>query len=413
MNRFKLVIFLFVAHVLLCVSSCSSKPTYAEIEIESLSRITTGSVAEVVFSMDNLDYWGVVNETGEIFYYLLKDDSSSIKNNNRFTPIGNGAFYYYSNADNNYIIVDSLGQEVANSQSGLFDYILGCGDGLVWVCKNTGDLSHSEYSYGVINSKGEWERPLEINNFSISGTSLVHFMDGEIAKHCGAGIFVADFSWSSNAIIYDSVQNNICLFQCEDIVSTHFVNGYGFGSDTSSRNDTYYSIRTDGQKEIIEPFIFADNGLVLRDKNDKLQILNTINNEVFLCDDISCSQIMDIGLLNNANEIVVLMEGADHRRYFTIIDSHGNQKFPPVQCTFPSIEYFENNNVLSRHNAVIYDVEGQIILEETGYESSKAYIPIKGDSKFFYVISPDGKEEYVNQNGQKISIFCLLNKFHE
>lgn len=355
----------------------NSNQVGTNVNVSEINSVYNGN-ATIKFKMNDKSYSGVINSKGEIIYY---SETAYID----WTPVGNGAGFvttYTGNDKNEYTLFNEDGQRTITVDGDIFDTIIGYGDGLILVYKNTSTIALEEYSYGVLDCNGNWIKPLT------AGTQLPNpsSWGWEPFKHFGDGVFITYdyYGYNHHYIMYNTNTNrSYSLDECI-IESNKFLNGViyarvestgwddarlysPYGScDNSVDLPNYFALRADGTFEELSEFTDSCGNLLINTNDEYMHILDRTNNtdevyNVFPSDMIASVQFEeDFGL--------ILLNGADGKTYFTVIDKNCNQKFEPVSCQKAAIS---NGRIVYQNYDNTYEVvdtNGNIIVSKSqGY----------------------------------------------
>ena len=312
----------------------------------------------IEFKMNDKTYSGVVNSKGEIIYYL---EDSYIN----WTSIGKGAGFvtaYTGNDKPIYTLFNENGDKTVTVDGDVFDTIIGYGDGLILVYKNTSTITTEEHSYGVLDCNGNWIKQLT------AGTKLPNpdVWNWETFEYIGEGVFMSnDYGRNDRYILFNSTTNKSYFIDSCYIYSDCFSNGviygknigrYGSIKDYSNPSEStdmpsYFALRADGTFEEVSEFTKAYNNLLINTNGQYMRVLDKSNNiekeyTAFPSEMISSVQFDgDFGL--------VMLHGADRKTYFTVIDKECNQKVAPIACSSAAIS---DGRIVYKNSDNIYEV---------------------------------------------------------
>ena len=372
--------------------------TSANIEVEQVGSLSRYDMAMVKFKMDDKTYVGLVNPEGVIYYYTEGEKLPC-------QSLGNGAKIVSVKEDGNVkelIFFNSKNERGATLDGDTFEAILGYENGLVLVYKNTSNISTEEHSYGIIDENGNWVSPMkplpdgqELPN---PNDSYTYWRDYEYA---GEGVFISYNSYRGT-VIYNSIKNEYFYF--DGVIETDFANGVAYGCeiDSSHRIVGYFSIDLiNGINEITEDeyiqninkgqdYVISD-GEYLQVYNAKTDIVSEYKN----------FPRKMIGYTWAGNYLLITINGADGKEYFTVIDKECNQLFEPIEYIedwYVSIE-LSNGRIAYQCSEDVYEVVdlkgNRIISKEDGYtlisnfRNGLAYAK-QGDQECY--IGVDGKQ---------------------
>ncbi len=170
-------VFLLALLLIGCQSTEPNSPA-SETEIETdmdiqsaQGFIENGDTGWITFSRNNTNYLGIYNTKGEVFYCFEPRKQEGWKIEYAMDPCGkdsvlitetrtaeSGTTHWWIY---NYTVVNHKGEVTFSStdRNG-YDEVIGYGDGLFMVYKNTGGFSKNECSYGTVDSNGNWVDPL-------------------------------------------------------------------------------------------------------------------------------------------------------------------------------------------------------------------------------------------------------------
>ena len=267
----------------------------------------------------------------------------------------------------NYKIINKEGKVVASSADGKFDEILAAGDNLFFVHKYESGIDVSGHFCGTINEKGEFVNKLRECPFGDEPSE-------EYAKYIGGKAFRPGF----NAIIYMSsidtyISGGIATSNNPaNIGDTLYIYNYNHviqaeGSDTQyydSHGYKYVAISPDGKIEKAPEFDAVINGMLVRKDydNQSLSLTDpaTGKTSVFSKYDVYEFYRAD-------NNFLLVLNGKDGNKYFTVIDKNCNMLFEPVMGT--GAEANDNRLVLSTHEGYysVLDYTGKVIIPAGTY----------------------------------------------
>ncbi len=302
------------------------------ISVLAVNSIYDGK-ATLDFKMNDKTYSGVINSKGEIIYY---SEESYIN----WTPIGNGAGFITTYTDDDkkiYTLFNEDGHKTITVDGDVFDTIIGYGDGLILVYKNTSTITTEEHSYGVLNCNGNWISPLVASGIKLQESGF---------KYYGDGIFMHNPYLSNQYTFYNSTTNSFFLLSLSGVLENgDFTDGkiYARGSAMlySPINEEwlslpyYFVVYSNGNFEEVSEFTSAYDDLLINTNSEYMHILDKTNNTkkeytAFSSEMISSVQFDgDVGL--------VMLNGADRKTYFTVIDKECNQKVAPIVCQSATI----------------------------------------------------------------------------
>lgn len=314
--------------------------------------------------MNDKAYEGLFNSNGEIFYYYEDvEDEYSVS----FTSIGNGAgvvtiLNWRTDTLISQTLLNENGQKIIESGDA-FDRIIGCGDGLMLVYKNTSTIATEEHSYGVLDCNGNWVKPLTAGTeLPIRELSTVYF-SYELSDYdyIGDGVFMAhdEAYYGYNYILFNSNTNKSYSIDSCTIYSDRLYNGViygrsnGWGATIYDRSNSheyeylpgYFAIHADGTFEEVPEFTYAYNNLLINTKGEYMRIMDRSNNTEKEYTAFPSEMILDVQFDGDVG--VVILSGADGKTYFSIIDKECNQIVEPIVCANPSVSFVSTTYYVS------------------------------------------------------------------
>ena len=327
----------------------NSNQTGTNISVLEMDSVYNES-ATIEFKMNDKTYSGVINSKGEIIYY-------SEKKYINWTSIGNGAGFITTYTDDDkkiYTLFNENGHKTITVDGDVFDTIIGYGDGLILVYKNTSTITTEEHP-----DAWNWDA----------------------FEYVGEGVFMSynHYGYNDHYILYNSNTNKSYFIDSCYIYSNAFCNGVIYGkntgwgfhsgsiSDYTNQSEytympSYFALRADGTVEEVAEFTKAFDNLLINTKGQYMRVLDKTNNiekeyTVFSSEMISSVQFDgDFGL--------VMLNGADGKTYFTVIDKECNQKVAPVVCSNAAIS---DGRIVYKNSDNIYeviDVNGSAIVSK-------------------------------------------------
>ncbi len=335
----------------------------------------------IVFTKESKEYAGILNTNGEIFYYIEGDFIA-------YEWAGNDTVItkeYDMDTDDfhNYDIINSKGEIVATSRNGDFDTIVGCGDDLVLVYKNTGNISNEEHSYGVINSMtGNWEVPFVACNTQLPTTkSESNFSDWKTFRPYEDNTWISEPADSSSYsfILFNLSTDTLIglkqLFPEIDDFSYSLTNSKIYLDTIEEDDRTYYKI-TD---------LRTGTSAIYRNYD---------------CDSIDGYILCD-------EYIIMEIRGADGRQYITTVNSSGEQQFGPINIDGGSsykLRYSQQRIVYVNPNndyCEMIDMQGNVIVSN---DAKYSEIHILGTNGIAYATNSEGEKVAINLDGELITI---------
>ncbi len=316
----------------------------SNIKIVKIDDEIIDGTAAIKFEINEKTYTGIINSSGKMFYYT---DENYIN----WISLGNGSGFVKGKLDNGYIgytFFDSNGQKTATLKGDIFEEVLGSGDGIALVYKNTSTISVEEHSYGIIDVNGNWVMPLtpgsKLPNPNESNSSWSDY------EYWGDGIFYTVNEYNSYKVFYNSKTNQAFGLYDVGIKDKNIVNNsvyaktlnpppsmwnsllYNpYGSNESIVLPNYFIFYFDGTFVEITEDEYNDNSGIdgIYTDNEYLQVYDAttgVTSEYtnFTTELISSYEAVD-------DYILVKLKGKDGKKYFTVIDKACNQKFEPVE----------------------------------------------------------------------------------
>ena len=351
-----------------------------ETEIQVLRAISAGSsFFKVEFQVGDEKYCGIADATGQIVYYT---DQYSISegpfgseawNGLDFTPMDDASGYICeSNGEKTeYTIINSEGTKKTFSEED-FDVILGSGGGYLLVYKNTGNISKEEYSYGLINSDGNWEIPLMpgdkieiVGEYVYAGEKVFVYTGYRLNKYY--------------AIVFDCANNRtIGLYNCA-VLSDLVYNGQfivcekGWSAGVSIPYDSEnieglpshssYLFSTDGSYQEIPEISAASDRVAIYEDSGFYQIWDLATDMVTKYEDFPETSIVRYSCVDNY--VFFIIRGADGNFYFTVLDSKGVQQFEP-RININNVEFYGDRIICQTKNGYyeMLDNKGNLLISE-------------------------------------------------
>lgn len=301
-------------------------------------------VAKISYSIDGVDYNGIINADGEIIYSTDKTvDFTVIGKSSTIVSELNKDTYEYIPA----CIVDGTGRVVKT-----FDdktQIAAYGDGLALIYQRKETISAIEHLYGIIDFAGNWVQAM---------TNLETY-NNEEHYYAGDGIF-AIAVWTGyyhNDYLFWNGNNGNMFYVSGLEVPPNFKNEVAFVYDTSySRiiNPFDISNLNEDEEGVATPdyFLLYSDGTFKEVDMENKELRGCSNGYIYYNaeDDENVTYIIDISSSNQStftyyeypasmiNSIdfvgdygLVTINGANGNLYFTLIDKNGNQKFEPIE----------------------------------------------------------------------------------
>lgn len=332
--------------------------------------------AEIRFKDNGKEYSGIINAKGEVIYYAEGDVYID------WVSIGNGAGFVTTNTDDNkktYTVFNEKGEKALTESGNVFDEIIGYGDGLLLVYKNTSTIAKEEHSYGVLDCNGKWIKSLTAGPELPKADPYYHrFYD-----YIGDGVFIYEEKlYSYDYTIYNSNTNKAYSITDSRIYSDCFYNGviycalayYGgyicnYGDyESKSELPLYFALHADGTFEELSEFKFACDDLLINTNGEYMRIFNKTNNTEKVYTDFPAERIAFVQFDGDFG--VIILNGADGKTYFTVVDKEFNQKVAPTLCANRSLGYFvsiSEGRIVYKNTSDVYkviDVNGNTIVSE-------------------------------------------------
>ena len=285
---------------------------------------------------------------------------------------------YVEEADGIYKIINKEGKVVASSADGKFDEILAAGDNLFFVHKYESGIDVSGHLYGTINEKGEFVNQLRECPY---GTP-------EEAYYIGGKAFeIFTITRPDDPLIYmSSIDKYISGGSrwnspgyLSNIGDTLYVRNYNHviqveGSDTQyneSHGYKYVAISPDGKIEKAPAFDAVINGmLVKRDINNSQFYISLTDPATGKTSVFSKYDVYEFYRADN--NFLLVLNGKDGNKYFTVIDKNCNMLFEPVMGT--GAEANDNRLVLSTDEGYsVLDYTGKVIIPVGTYSSIRSF----------------------------------------
>lgn len=265
----------------------------------------------------------------------------------------------------NYKIINKNGKIVASSTDGKFDEILAAGDNLFFVHKYESGIDVSRHLYGTINEKGEFVNKLREYPYRYNLPSE------QYTKYIGAKAF----GLNSNSYIYMS--SNDTYFENTNTSpinignSLYIINKNGIqaeGSDTRyySNDYEYVVIRSDGKIEKAPAFDEVINGALVKKDREKNSVSFT---DPATGKTATFSKYYPVYIdTAGKDNFLIMIEGADGKYYYTVLDKNGNMLFEPIEGTRGEIhsERAAGETYANDSRLVLRTDEGYSVLDYTG-----------------------------------------------
>lgn len=263
----------------------------------------------------------------------------------------------------NYKIINKDGKIVASSTDGKFDEILAAGDNLFFVHKYESGIDVSRHLYGTINEKGEFVNQLRECPYGV--------LEKDKTKYIGGKAFLVnmDGSYYGNLYVYMSSNGKYFGEVTDEGIgnvgsSLYVINQYGIkaeGSDTLySPRDGYehIAIRSDGKIEKAPAFDEIINGMLVKRDREKESVSFT---DPTTGKTAAFSKYYPEYIIAAGNDnFLIVIEGADGKYYYTILDKNGNMLFEPIAVIAGTNANANDSRLVLRTD------EGYSVLDYTG-----------------------------------------------
>lgn len=367
--------------------------------------------------MNDKAYEGLFYSNGEIFYYYEDvEDEYSVW----WTSIGNGAgFVTISEWEKriliSYTLLHENGQNMLTTHGDIFDRIIGYGDGLMLVYKNTSTIATEEHSYGVFDCNGNWVKPLTAGTeLPIHELSRYYYFSNVFSDYdyIGDGVFMAHKM--EDYILFNSNTNKSYSIDSCTIYSDRLYNGVIYGRSTGwgggkiyDRSNSheyeylpgYFAIHADGTFEEVPEFTYAYNNLLINTKGEYMRIMDRNNNTEKEYTAFPSEMILKVQFDGDVG--VVILSGADGKTYFSIIDKECNQIVEPIVCAnYASIS---EGRIVYKNSDGIYevvDVNGNTIVSaDQGFTDISKF-----SGGIAYAEKGDGEKCVLGLDGKPITL---------
>ena len=313
-------------------------------------------------SIAGSESWSLIDTSGKVIY-------TSTTSHDELHDMSNDACYIKARDDDyNYIykIINKEGKVVASSADGKFDEILAAGDNLFFVHKYESGIDVSGHFCGTINEKGEFVNKLR--ECPEPSEKYATYIGGKAFK---PGVNALIYMSSIDTYISGGIatSNNPA-----NIGDTLYIYNYNHviqaeGSDTQyndSHGYKYVAISPDGKIEKAPEFDAVINGmLVKRDINNSQFYISLTDPATGKTSVFSKYDVYEFYRADN--NFLLVLNGKDGNKYFTVIDKNCNMLFEPVMGT--GAEASDNRLVLSTHEGYysVLDYTGKVIIPAGTY----------------------------------------------
>lgn len=273
----------------------------------------------------------------------------------------------------NYKIINKNGKIVASSTDGKFDEILAAGDNLFFVHKYESSIDVSRHLYGTINEKGEFVNKLRECPYGELSETYTSYI-GAKAFRVGAGVYDDPYIYMSSIDKY--IGNNAIAYGTQINIgnSLYIVNESGIkveGSDTGyyeydDDGYAYVVIRSDGKVEKAPAFDEIINGMLVKRDREKESVSFT---DPATGKTATFSKYYPVYIdTAGKDNFLIMIEGADGKYYYTILDKNGNMLFEPIEGTRGEIhsERAAGETYANDSRLVLRTDEGYSVLDYTG-----------------------------------------------
>lgn len=324
--------------------------------------------------------WACIDTSGNVLFILEP---------NTFEPssFANGVSLcktYDSDYEvNAYNIIDKSGNVVFSSLDGTFDAVIAYSGGYFAVYTYTESFREAGYTVFFMNPKGEV-------------TNQIDGLRTEIPEliNCGEGVFAEKIRQNADAAVtyrfYDAKTGNeyeVGGISSHKSMSYIFHNGYAV-IEGKRMGDIPKLVSTDGQIIELKQFGYgsfydfgpvSDGGFVCTSYyQDKVEWVKFY--------DISTGTLTQLGnygervVLNRATgfrfdngSMLLPLNGADGKTYYTIVDKSGQSLFEPVVCKYADSEGSDRILVKYDDKTVAYNGRGEVIFELPAGQSVDSY----------------------------------------
>lgn len=273
----------------------------------------------------------------------------------------------------NYKIINKNGKIVASSTDGKFDEILAAGDNLFFVHKYESSIDVSRHLYGTINEKGEFVNKLRECPYGELSETYTSYI-GAKAFRVGAGVYDDPYIYMSSIDKY--IGNNAIAYGTQINIgnSLYIVNESGIkveGSDTGyyeydDDGYAYVVIRSDGKVEKAPAFDEIINGMLVKRDREKESVSFT---DPATGKTATFSKYYPVYIdTAGKDNFLIMIEGADGKYYYTILDKNGNMLFEPIEGIRGEIhsERAAGETYANDGRLVLASSDGYSVLDYTG-----------------------------------------------
>lgn len=273
----------------------------------------------------------------------------------------------------NYKIINKDGKIVASSTDGKFDEIYACGDNLFFVHKYESGIDVSRHLYGTINEKGEFVNQLRECPYGVLEKDKTNYIGGK------AFLVNMDGSYYDHLYVYMSSNGKFFGEVTDKGIgnvgsSLYVINRSGIkveGSDTGyyeydDDGYAYVVIRSDGKVEKAPAFDEIINGMLVKRDREKESVSFT---DPATGKTATFSKYYPVYIdTAGKDNFLIMIEGADGKYYYTILDKNGNMLFEPIEGTRGEIhsERVAGETYANDSRLVLRTDEGYSVLDYTG-----------------------------------------------
>lgn len=395
-----------------------STQTDANTVIPTQRESFVDGVANIYYSIDNVNHYGIINTIGEIIYTTNKRVS--------LINIGGGSTIVeeYDSSKQKYspaYMVNSAGIPTATFEENT--QLIAYGDGLALMYQRKDSITSIQHLYGIVDSSGTWIQPMI--DLGISNSDKHYYAgDGIFALAYWTGYYHSDY------LFWNSQKGN--MFYVSGLkVPPKFKDGVAFVHNTNGSKITTASNVADPSKWVETPYYFllykdgtfkaydmngkkfngCSNGFIYYSVDEKTMYIVDITSptfNIFTYNQYPPAQIESIDFVGDYG--LVTIRGVNGHIYFTLIDKQGHQRFEPIEA----ISY---ESMLGKHSPVysdetiifenpdkkycIADQNGQIIATEYGYIgafSNDVAIACIGNSQY----DSDALWIFINKSNEQV-----------
>ncbi len=379
-------------------------------EFNSIASSEDG-ISEVSFYFDGDRYNGLANADGELFFY-----SSNYFN---WRSIGAGCvlaeLYDTYGGEESFQIISADGAVVADSSKGDFDFVVGYGDGLVLVYKDTSTMTKEEHSYGVVNAAaGNWYKTYSAREM----LPETRYDPGYI--YMGSDIF------GYNSIYYNCNTGRACVIEDAEVICDRIVNGciyvksegYHGGDGFESYGTFYPTIGVNERVDLpefaainatdltvtavsAEEFSKAYNKIYAESTDEGVKIIAPGKTSPIYYTEYP-EEVVDWDVRTSGNYVLIKINGKDGKYYFTVVNEKGERQFDPIEYNYSGWSdlgiFFSEERVVFKtvnDNYAIVDAQGNMILSsDAGYLDIQGYdggVARAYDDDRYILLGLDGK----------------------